>query len=99
MGSTVVNESQLETAWTKAYVRDVPKGNGWSTSYYKVPAFATELGHLIEHKNMNFNVGNIFKACYRLGEKTGTSALYDINKIIWFAQMEKQRIERISNGV
>jgi hypothetical protein len=42
--------------------------DGWSSDYYKLPNDASELGDLIEHRNMNFNVGNIFKAAYRLGK-------------------------------
>lgn len=68
--------------------------DGWSTDYYKIPEGAKELGDLIDHKDMNFNVGNIFKASYRLGEKEGTDAMYDLNKIIWFATREKQKLER-----
>ncbi len=41
---------------------------------------------------MEFGIGNIFKACYRLGEKDGTSARYDLNKIIFFAQRELDRL-------
>jgi hypothetical protein len=67
---------------------------GWSTDYYQIPEGATELQDLIEHREMNFAVGNIFKAAYRLGMKQGTDAVYDLNKIIWFAQREKDRIER-----
>lgn len=65
---------------------------GWSSDYYELPPDATELQDLIEHKQMNFSVGNIFKAAYRLGEKRGTDELYDLNKILWFAQREKNRI-------
>ena len=56
--------------------------DGWSSDYYKIPPGAEELGDLIEHKNMNFNVGNIFKACYRLGSKPGVSDKYDLKKIL-----------------
>lgn len=69
------------------------KSDGSSTDYYKIPDGATDLIDLIEHKNMGFSVGNIFKACYRLGEKHGTDALYDINKIIFFAERMKKQIE------
>lgn len=68
--------------------------NGWSTDYYKIPEGAQELQDLIEHKDMNFAVANIFKASYRLGDKLGTSAEYDLNKIIWFAQREIRRLQR-----
>lgn len=67
---------------------------GWSSNYYELPEDATELQDLIEFKNMNFSVGNIFKAAYRLGNKRGTDELYDLDKIIWFAQREKARILR-----
>lgn len=68
------------------------ESNGLATSYYELPQGSHELMDLIEHKKMNFSRGNIFKACYRLGEKQGSDALYDLNKIIWFATREINRI-------
>lgn len=62
------------------------KSDGGSTSYYQIPEGATELNDLIEAKGMGFALGNIFKACYRLGEKEGTDLEYDIKKIVYFAQ-------------
>jgi hypothetical protein len=73
------------------------EGNGGTTSYYQLPEEAEQLQDLIEEKNMNFSMGNIFKACYRYGNKEGNDDLYDINKIIWFAEREKERIERKIN--
>lgn len=70
------------------------KSDGGSTDYYKIPSGATDLIDLIEHKKMGFSLGNIFKACYRLGEKDGNNALYDINKIIFFATRLKNEIEK-----
>ena len=68
------------------HVRPRPQpSSGWSTDYYELPPGAEQLQDLIEYKNMNFAVANIFKAAYRLGEKPGTTELYDINKILWFA--------------
>lgn len=69
------------------------KSNGWDTDYYQLPDGAKEIQDLIEAKGMNFAVGNIFKACYRLGTKEGTDALYDIRKIIWYANRELKRLE------
>lgn len=68
--------------------------DGWSSDYYKIPVGASELGDLIEHRNMNFNIGNIFKAAYRLGSKPGVSDLYDLKKILWFVEREIKRIEK-----
>ncbi|MDX0260512.1 hypothetical protein [Sinorhizobium meliloti] len=70
------------------------KSDGGSTSYYNIPDFAVDLGDLIEHKEMSFNIGNIFKACYRFGGKDGTSKRYDLNKIIYFAQREIAILDR-----
>ncbi len=70
------------------------KSDGSSTDYYKIPQGATELLDLIEHKNMSFGIGNIFKACYRLGEKHGTDAAYDLRKIIFFASRALAQLEK-----
>ena len=65
---------------------------GWSSGYYELPEGAKELQDLIEAKNMNFAIGNIFKACYRLGNKRGTSTIYDLKKILWYVQRELARL-------
>lgn len=70
------------------------KSDGGSSSYYAIPAAAVDLLDLIEFKNMNFAVGNIFKASYRLGEKEGTDLQYDLRKIIFFAQRELDLLAR-----
>lgn len=68
--------------------------DGGSTSYYELPEGSTELNDLIEHKKMSFALGNIFKACYRFGEKDTASRLYDLNKIIFFAERLKKLEEK-----
>lgn len=62
---------------------DIP--NGGPAQYYDFPEGAITLNDLIEHKNMDFHRGNIFKACWRYGTKTGVSEEYDIRKIIYSA--------------
>jgi hypothetical protein len=69
------------------------QSDGGSTSYYQLPEGATELNDLIEHKRMSFALGNIFKAVYRYGEKDAASKLYDLNKIIYFAERLKRQLE------
>jgi hypothetical protein len=68
--------------------------DGWDTDYYELPEGAREMQDLIEHRGMNFAVGNIFKAVYRMGEKNNTSREYDLNKIIWYANRELNRIRK-----
>ena len=80
------------TQYQEAQIKEVPGGS--TPSQYALPPGAKELQDLIEHREMNFAVGNIFKACYRLGTKDGVSAEYDLNKIIFFAKRELARIQK-----
>jgi hypothetical protein len=90
---------KIETFEQTIINTDKIKSDGGSSSYYELPDGAKELQDLIEHRNMNFAIGNIFKACYRKGRKSGVDAIYDINKIIWYAEREKARLEReLDNG-
>ena len=70
------------------------KSDGGETEYYKLPQHATELRHLISARGMSKSRGDIFKACYRLGEKDGFDVLYDLNKIKFFAQDLIEMYER-----
>lgn len=58
--------------------------DGGSTSYYELPEHATELRHLISAKGMSKSRGDIFKACYRLGQKQGADVAYDLKKMKFF---------------
>jgi hypothetical protein len=70
-------------------VKKDDEANGGSTpSQYELPPKATELQDLIEYREMNFSIGNIFKACYRMGECSHSDEMRDLNKIIWFAKRE-----------
>lgn len=60
--------------------------DGKATVYYDFPEGATTLNDIIEFKEMSFARGNIFKAAYRLGEKSGIDDEYDLNKIIYYAE-------------
>jgi Flp pilus assembly CpaF family ATPase len=41
--------------------------DGSSASYYELPNNASELQDLISAKNMNAQIGEIFRECYRYG--------------------------------
>lgn len=70
------------------------KNDGGSADYYKLPPNAKELQDLIEAKNMNFAVGNIFKAAYRMDEEgTLSNKARDLRKIRWFVDRELKRIK------
>ncbi len=70
------------------------RSDGGSTSYYRIPEHATELRHMISHKNMSKSRGDVFKACYRLGEKEGVDVMYELNKMEFFVQDLKDMYER-----
>jgi len=72
------------------------KSDGSTAEYYELPQDATELQHLISHKNMNAQIGEIFRACYRYGEVAHSEMLRDAKKIMFYAQAEIDRLENIS---
>jgi hypothetical protein len=67
---------------------EVEEPGGSTPSQYALPPGAKELIDLIEHRHMNFSIGNIFKAAYRMGSCNHADKLYDLRKIIFFAQRE-----------
>lgn len=71
----------ITSSSTKKIVSD-----GKATAYYDFPEGVTTLNDLIEFKNMSYARGNIFKAAYRLGQKDGVDDVYDLNKIIYYAE-------------
>lgn len=87
-------ESDLDPVNEAPPTADKVVSDGSSTDYYKLPENPEDLLDLIEHKRMSFGVGNIFKACYRLGEKSGTDAAYDLRKMIFFATRELSRLQK-----
>lgn len=76
---------------------EIGHNNGGSTDYYKLLGMK-DLQDIIENRNMNFAQGNILKAafCFNVGRHEGTSYERELNKIIYFANRELQRIK--NNG-
>lgn len=66
--------------------------DGSSADYYKLPADAAQVQDLISYRNMNSQIGEIFRACYRYGQDHHSPRLRDINKIIFYAQAERDRL-------
>lgn len=73
--------------------------DGSTASYYELPAGATELQHLISHRNMNSQVGEIFRACYRYGLVEHSPEIRDIKKILFYAKAELERLEKLAAPV
>lgn len=71
--------------------------DGSTASYYTLPAGATELQDLISHKDLNAQLGEIFRACYRYGQVAHSPKIRDIKKIIFYAQAELARLEKLEH--
>ena len=68
--------------------------DGSSADYYVLPKGATQLQDLISHRNMNAQIGEIFRACYRYGIASHSDQLRDAKKILFYAHSEVKRLER-----
>jgi hypothetical protein len=71
------------------------KSDGSTASYYQLPKGAAELQDLISHKDMNAQIGEIFRACYRYGEVAHSKMLRDAKKIKFYAEAEIKRLEEL----
>jgi len=74
------------------------KSDGSTASYYELPAGATELQDLISYLNLNAQLGEIMRACYRYGKASHSTKLRDARKILFYAQAEILRLENYEDG-
>jgi hypothetical protein len=74
------------------------QSDGSTASYYELPEGATELQELISAKNMNAQIGEIFRACYRYGEVAHSPEIRDIKKILFYAKAELERLNNLEKG-
>ncbi len=70
--------------------------DGSTASYYELPPDATELQDLISYRDMNAQIGEIFRACYRYGLASHSSRLRDAKKIKFYAEAEIARLEKLA---
>jgi hypothetical protein len=70
------------------------KSDGASACYYILPPNALQLQDLISHRNMNAQIGEIFRECYRYGIASHSDELRGIKKILFYAQAELERLEK-----
>jgi len=71
------------------------KSDGSTAEYYELPEYATELQHLISFKNMNAQIGEIFRACFRYGQVEHSDSLRDAKKIKFYIEAEIERLTRL----
>ena len=74
------------------------KSDGSTASYYELPEGATELQDLISHLNLNAQIGEIIRACYRYGRVEHSEMLRDAKKIKFYAEAEIKRLEKLKEN-
>ena len=70
--------------------------DGSTADYYELPVGATELQDLISHRNLNAQDGEIFRAIYRKGRASHSDELRDARKVLFYAQAEVKRLEKLA---
>ena len=75
-------------------IEKTESSDGSSANYYVLPKGATQLQDLIAFKNMNGQIAEIFRACYRMGQVSHSPNLRDAKKILFYAQAEVNRLEK-----
>jgi len=73
--------------------------DGSTASYYELPEGATELQDLISYRDMNGQMAEIFRACYRYGIASHSPKLRDAKKIKFYIEAEIERLEKYGDGV
>ncbi len=71
------------------------ESDGSTAIYYELPLGALELQDLISHKNMNGQIAEIFRECYRYGEASHSDMLRGAKKIKFYAEAEIKRLEKL----
>lgn len=71
------------------------QSDGSTADYYKLPDNSTQLQDLISHRDMNAQIGEIFRACYRYGRVAHSDKTRDIKKILFYAQAELDRLGKL----
>ncbi len=69
--------------------------DGSTASYYQLPSGAKELQDLISYKNMNSQMGEIFRATYRYGSASHSDMMRDAKKIRFYIEAEIKRLESL----
>jgi hypothetical protein len=74
------------------------KSDGSSADYYKLPSGAKELQDLISYRNMNSQLGEVFRAAYRYGLASHSDQLRDAKKMRFYIEAEIARLEAQPHG-
>ena len=74
--------------------QNLPSGKDGSP-YYDITlpcGTVVSCNDVIDALDMNFNTGEAFKALWRKGRKHSVPASYDLDKVVYFATRERDRV-------
>lgn len=74
------------------------RSDGSTADYYQLPPNCTELQDLISHRDMNAQLGEIFRAAYRYGIASHSDKLRDAKKIRFYIDAEIKRLEQLKES-
>lgn len=99
-GEQILNNPMLKAGvYAQLDARDAyiakEKSDGSTASYYELPSNARELQDLISAKNMNAQIGEIFRECYRYGQASHSDEIRGIKKILFYANAELKRLQKL----
>ncbi len=95
----VLTDDQGNSVFNAAdYDLRAAKSDGSTASYHELPEGATELQHLISDRDMNAQMGEIFRATYRYGRVAHSEKLRDAKKIKYYAEAEIARLEKLEGN-
>lgn len=81
---------------TKLATREISDGS--TAEYYELPEGARELQDLISYKDMNAQIGEVFRTSYRYGSAAHSDMLRDAKKMRFYAQAEIDRLEKYGDA-
>ncbi|WP_019556255.1 hypothetical protein [Thiomicrorhabdus arctica] len=90
-----IKEEQVITAPDMEVNRKKVPLDSCTANHYKLPNGSTELQHLISHRNMNSQIGEVFRACYRYSMLSNRDMLKEAKKIKFYVQAEIERLEKL----
>lgn len=94
MGSGADKDWKELEQWQESIKTHKEKSDGSTASYYELPDRASELQDLISDRNMNAQIGEIFRECYRYGRASHSDEMRGIKKILFYANAELKRLEK-----
>ena len=90
--------TSVDKVATVKAIKAAAVSDGSTASYYELPAGAAQLQDLISHRNMNAQLGEIFRACYRYGLASHSDQLRDAKKIKFYIEAEIARLEKLGGA-